>query len=296
MIIPRVGTGYFTRAAAESLMVPGFNDSVQLGEIGQVKLSSAVVMHARQFGGTPFAVVKWRGIALDRFDGRNWLQTGRKRSPLLPAAEGEYPLRPVVQTRDTVRYEVFLEPLATTALFGPHQLRAVSGRLPNLEYDNEDSVYLRFPALRRIQYQVLSEIPSRTGLSAGGVPNQSIREEITSRYLQLPNDIDPRITQLATEITARGRSGLEKAALIESHLKRNYAYTLNLTWNPGPQPLSTFLFSAKAGHCEYFAVQVFAFVLSLTLSPQIFFRCDIGLNFSGHQKLRITVHHASRVR
>src|SRR5207302_4337115 len=35
--------------------------------------------------------------------------------------------------------------------------------------------------------------------------------------------------------------------------KREYKYTLELTWDPGDQPISTFLFSAKAGHCEYFA-------------------------------------------
>jgi hypothetical protein len=41
--------------------------------------------------------------------------------------------------------------------------------------------------------------------------------------------------------------------LVELHLKRFYAYTLNLNWDPGPQPLATFLFKSKAGHCEYFA-------------------------------------------
>src|SRR5947199_10824344 len=34
-VIPRVGTGYFTRAPMQSLLVTGFEDSVHLGEIGQ---------------------------------------------------------------------------------------------------------------------------------------------------------------------------------------------------------------------------------------------------------------------
>src|SRR5262249_13948399 len=55
------------------------------------------------------------------------------------------------------------------------------------------------------------------------------------------------------DIAAKGRSTLEKAALVESYLKRNYRYTLDLTWAPGPEPISTFLFNAKSGHCEYFA-------------------------------------------
>src|SRR3989441_4575086 len=116
LIIPRVGTGYFTRAASQSLLISGFTDSVQLGEIGQVKLSSAVVMHARQISGSPFAVLKWRGIALDRFDGHNWYKTDRKRR-LLQSPDGEFWIRPVVEQSDVARYEMLLEPLATNTLF-----------------------------------------------------------------------------------------------------------------------------------------------------------------------------------
>jgi transglutaminase-like putative cysteine protease len=255
LIIPRVGTGYFTRAAAESLLVTGFNDKVELGEIGQVKRSNAVVMHARQIGGTPFALVKWRGITLDLFDGRNWLKTDRQRFPVRPSAGGRFPIRPIVHPRDAVRYEIVLEPLATNALFGPHRVREVSGRLQSLEYDSGESVYLHFPTVRRIQYQVLSEIPDRTRLFANSpVVEDRIPDEFRYRYLQLPSDIDPRVQQLAQKITAKAKSGLEKAALIETYLKRNHAYTLDLTWTPGStQPLSAFLFEAKAGHCEYFA-------------------------------------------
>src|SRR6267143_3691801 len=94
-LIPRVGTGYFSRATVASLLLSGFTDNVQLGEIGEVKLSSAVVMHARQIRGTPFGVLKWRGISLDRFDGHNWYKTDRRRRQLQPSGEGEYWVRPI---------------------------------------------------------------------------------------------------------------------------------------------------------------------------------------------------------
>ena len=42
LIIPRVGTGYFTRAAVQQLLVSGFTDTVELGDIGQVKQNTAV--------------------------------------------------------------------------------------------------------------------------------------------------------------------------------------------------------------------------------------------------------------
>jgi hypothetical protein len=78
-------------------------------------------------------------------------------------------------------------------------------------------------------------------------------DDIPARYLQLPKGIDPRVEQLAAEITANGKSTFDKALLVEGYLKRHYAYTLDLNWKSGPQPLSTFLFEKKAGHCEYFA-------------------------------------------
>jgi len=254
LLIPRVGTGYFTRAAVQSLLVSGYNDTVQLGEIGQVKLSNAVVMHARQISGSPFGISKWRGIALDHFDGHNWAKTDRKRSTVYSSVDYEFPIRPVVKASATARYEILLEPLATNTLFGPYQVRLVSGRLQLLEHDNDDSVYLRFPAARRIKYEVLSEIPDRSArMPAGSAATSDIPDKTRSRYLQLPRGMDPRITDLASKITAAEKSAFENASLVESYLKRNYKYTLDLSWKPGPQPLSTFLFESKAGHCEYFA-------------------------------------------
>jgi transglutaminase-like putative cysteine protease len=254
-IIPRVGTGYFSRATTPSLLLSGFSDSVQLGQIGQVKLSTAVVMHARQLAGTPFSVLKWRGIALDRFDGSNWSKTDRKRRQVVPSPDGDYRLRPVTQARDSVRYEILLEPLATNTLFGPHQVRSVSGRLNGIgvETDGADSIYMRVSTPRRVKYEVLSELANRAGMVGESRKEGTIPPDIGARYLQLPDEFDPRITQLARQITDKGDSTIEKASMVEYHLKRNYAYTLELNWTPGPQPVATFLFEAKSGHCEYFA-------------------------------------------
>jgi hypothetical protein len=94
---------------------------------------------------------------------------------------------------------------------------------------------------------VSSKIPSRAGTA--NVPPLENKD----RYLQLPQNLDPRVADLAREITKDGTTPYEKASLIESYLRRKYRYTLNLTWTPGPQPLPMFLFDAKTGHCEYFA-------------------------------------------
>jgi hypothetical protein len=40
---------------------------------------------------------------------------------------------------------------------------------------------------------------------------------------------------------------------MESYLRNNFTYTLNMTQNAGTDPLAQFLFRSRAGHCEYFA-------------------------------------------
>jgi len=71
--------------------------------------------------------------------------------------------------------------------------------------------------------------------------------------LQLPPKLDPRIPQLAQKITAAAENPYDKSVVLESYLRRNFGYTLNLAGKPGADPLPQFLFVTKAGHCEYFA-------------------------------------------
>jgi protein-glutamine gamma-glutamyltransferase len=245
--IPRVGTGYFSRPSGPTVLLSGFSDNVRLGEIGEIKLSSAIVMRARRAGGKPSSPLRWRGIALDRFDGRTWHKSELSHSGIAPDENGVFMIRTPERPSNLVRYDILLEPMATTTLFGPYRVDSITSRVEGITIDHDESMFLRIPQQRRIQYRVSSEIPDRTGYS--DVPQL----ENIERYLQLPDNLDPQVTQLALEITRTGKNPYEKASLIESYLRRNYRYTLNLTWTPGPQPLETFLFAARNGHCEYFA-------------------------------------------
>jgi transglutaminase-like putative cysteine protease len=204
-------------------------------------------MRAKRSSGKPSSGLRWRGIALDRFDGRGWHKTDISHNGIAPDDNGMFLVRPQESPNDVVRYDILLEPMATTTLFGPYRIDSVTSRVEGIAVDHDESVFLRIPQQRRIQYQVVSKIPNRNGTA--NVPPLENEE----RYLQLPQNLDPRVAELAREITRNGTTPYEKASLIESYLRRNYRYTLNLTWTPGPQPLPMFLFDAKTGHCEYFA-------------------------------------------
>jgi protein-glutamine gamma-glutamyltransferase len=251
-MIPRIGTGYFTRASVPPLLLSGFSDSVELGQIGNLKLSSAVVMHARRITGTAHAVLKWRGVVLDTFNGVTWSRSKRSRDGVTGENSNYIFINGPVKG-ELVTYEILLEPIATTALFGPYQVRQISGRqIPGVEKDADGAVFTRVQQGQRLQYRVTSEIAVRP---PAGKPSafQGSPEDVHANYLRLPDSVSPRIRELAAQITHDAKSPMEKAFLIESHLRKNYTYTLDLTWNPGNQPLEQFLFTAKTGHCEYFA-------------------------------------------
>jgi protein-glutamine gamma-glutamyltransferase len=252
-VIPRMGTGYLSRASVPPLLLSGFTDSVELGQIGQLKKSSSIVMHSRRVSGTPFAVLKWRGIALDTFDGMSWSRRIRAKQIIQPQND-TYIFRSGPLRGELATYEILLEPLATSSLFGPHRVRQISGhQIPGIEIDNDESIFTRYQLPQRLQYRVQAESEKRMPQASTAGESSAIPNETLNAYLQLPGNLDPQIRNLANEITRDTQNPMEKAARVEAYLRKNYKYTLSLTWNPGNDPLSTFLFRAKSGHCEYFA-------------------------------------------
>src|SRR3989442_124799 len=76
----------------------------------------------------------------------------------------------------------------------------------------------------------------------------------SARYLELPPNLDPRIGTVTRDVIKKSgaKTWYDAAHAIESYLRENYGYTLELK-AAGPDPLADFLFNVKQGHCEYFA-------------------------------------------
>jgi hypothetical protein len=83
-----------------------------------------------------------------------------------------------------------------------------------------------------------------------------------SAYMGLPDtgyrspQVIERIHQLALSVTeaAGAVTPYDKAVAVESYLRSNYVYTLNVPQTPrGTDPLEYFLFTSKRGYCEYYA-------------------------------------------
>jgi hypothetical protein len=267
-LIPRFTTGYMSSLSLQPSLMTGFSEDVTLGEIGQIKKNSAVVMHIRIDGDFFRAEnVHWRGIVLTNFDGKRWFTPAQDPRVISPDMDGAYWFAPAgLPTGDfyPLHYTVLLEPIATDAVFIAPRPETVRGRflngtnrsggLPRRGYlllDRTGSIFNPFHNDKKVGYQGVSNLPT--------IPPPQLRkappvdpEQIEETYLQLPR-IDPRIRKLAEEIAAGSRNEYDKAANIERYLKTRYAYTLDLTGPPVDDPLANFLFVRHAGHCEYFA-------------------------------------------
>jgi len=277
-LIPRFNAGYLSGFNLQPSLITGFSDDVELGQIGEIKKSSEVVMRISVHGNPLIARnMHWRGIALTTFDGRRWYTESHDPAALGEGFDGWITIPPEVAVERRyslpLAYTVMLEPVASDAVFvasEPDRIHGdffgppLPGRLLRRSYLTEDktgSLANPFHNFAAMRYDAVSQLPE--------VPPEALRaspqiypDALRSTYLQLPQ-IDARIPALAKTITARALNPYDKARAVESYLRTNYGYTLDLSGTPPTDPLAYFLFQKRAGHCEYFAAAMTVMMRSL---------------------------------
>ena len=253
LLLPRIAVGVYSRPMGRSRMTAGFTDRVELGEIGTIKESDAVVMHVRLGSlGTGVPVnLKWRGIALDHYDGRSWMRS-RPARIRASARGGFYQLENYIQGTQLLEQTFFLEALSTDVIFAAHKVKAITSDVGLLQRDAGGSLFTARHDLQKIRYGATSEItpPDPEFIPAQPGPfTASVKETC----LQLPR-LDDRIAALAREVTRSIAHPYQKALALERYLRGNYGYSLELKGTPhSSDPIAMFLFDVRKGHCEYFA-------------------------------------------
>jgi hypothetical protein len=277
-VFPRFSAGYFARTGSQPSLMSGFSDSVELGQIGEIKKGTAIVMRVRTGSPVQYPMLRWRGVALSDFDGRRWFTADRTRYVASPEATGWIHLAPLIQMEGRsaaeLRFTILLEPMASDALFAPAELRDLRGNFESdggtynslmhrgdLFVDSGGSVFNPYHNYSQVRYEGISLLPVARPAEARNAA-MDYPGEIRNTYLQLP-PLDSRIPDFARQITASAPTSFDKALVMESYLRRNFTYTLNLTGKPGHDPLANFLFVTKAGHCEYFASAMAVMLRSL---------------------------------
>jgi uncharacterized protein (DUF58 family) len=242
----------------------GLSDRVDLGFFGPLRKNSARVLRLSfpdAPGGTPPSpVLHVRAAAFDDFVGRRWVRTtgdfavrdgdrpimsrdgvfrlrGRRGRILFPGFDPEKPV---------LTQEFFVFPLIGSFVFSVGGIAALETDSYSASFDLNDSVGFPYLYNSPTRYRVLSQ-------SAGPDFYRGIEGYdalLRDKFLKL-NSNNPRWLASAKELTNRFPSPFGKARALEADFRTRYSYSLTSADNR--QDLERFLWTSRAGNCEYFA-------------------------------------------
>src|SRR5712671_478982 len=304
-VLPRMSAGYMGAYSFGTDFSTGFSDRVQLGRIGQIQQSNAVVMHI-QIDGDKVGVydLRWRGVALAEFDGHSW-SNPRQQFVLQRGADNSFSI-PLFGTKimalsgpeerrvreKVIHYRVLMEPIGTNDFFLAPWARSVKGEYHTVSVDAGAAVYDLDGQHQIGVYEADSDIgtPSPEQLRKA---SEDYPPQVSGSYLRLPV-IDPRIPRLAAQIVGSALGNYDKALAIEHYLKTHFGYTLQLPRTAMKDPLANFLFERKQGHCEYFASSMAVMLRTLGIPARVVngFRSDEFNDLTGNYVVRAKNAHA----
>lgn len=247
LTFPRVSQGWSGRGDAAISSIAGFSDEVSLGQHGStIAVNPEIVLRVEFPDGPPASVggLHWRGRSYDHFDGVRW-----SRSRALPPSSAPRSWYRNRWDGETITQRIFGAALEARVLFALH---------PALDIAAENGMQPLFDNAGDFLYWG-SVAPVYTVRSMAARPPASMLREADdgftppARYfLQLPDDLDPRIRALADSLTAGLETRWDKAVAIERWLG-TLGYTRTLPGTAAETSLDHFLFERREGHCEYFS-------------------------------------------
>ncbi len=242
----------------------GFDTNLDLRYRGG--LSNDIVMYVRSPSRS-----YWRSHSYDFYTGTGWTQSDKTLTDLkrrhrvqfklplppgspLPGASGSEKAAPsptsqaqqrIVQSFTLVRDQ----PNLIFAAYRPAEIFITAERI---SLDSGDGLRLPKPLKAGMTYSVISDRPEFDP----DLLRQTSTEyppEITSRYLQLPDNISGRVRNLASTLTAPYDNPYDKVMVLNDHLLTEYPYNFFPPPHPsGAEVVDTFLFEDQEGVCEQY--------------------------------------------
>lgn len=218
-------------APGGSLVVAG----ERVGVGGSISLSPKV-----QFVVEADEEAYWRAGVYDRFTGQGWVRTSA------PSADSGYDRPPGptkrVRQRVTAKRSLGVMPAAAAPIDvsgEDYELTAFGNPQPSGSLGEGES------------YSVVSAVSDATvpTLQRAGT---KYPDDITSRYLQLPESTSKRVGALTANITSGAETPYQKANAIESWLETHKSYSLSVP-RPDGNIVNQFLFEQTKGYCVYYA-------------------------------------------
>ncbi len=254
----------------------GFDEEVQLGQLGEILENDSVVMTVElsDQDGNPYHPdheLLWRGVTLIKYDRKKWHRQGKATEMVVSAA-------PVAPSEiRTIHQKIKLEPNDSNTLFCIRPVLLFgSSRRPNFppSLSGNDGTLLR-PLDRRggaYDYEVTSDADPNALQLYEAIPSGGGRNMLV---------IDPKLKErlrkiaepIVAKIPADGEEGMRPRALaLERFLRESgqFSYTLQMdVKDPSLDPVVDFLVNRKEGHCEYFASALALLLRSIDIPSRV---------------------------
>lgn len=290
---PRLGQGL--SLSGPSSLTTGFSESVQLGDVGQLKQNSQVVMRIEfEKDGKPHrpeSPVYWRGVVLDHFNGSSWFSTVKPKWKFSNQPGVGVRLLPLNPKASVIRQNLYMDAFGSDVIFSRGLPLLVDGNFQSLQVNDSFSLKSLDWQNRSRRVTLVSSATSSRNSPASRIFNDH-SSPLLKKFLQLPA-MSPQITRLARSLTENATTDASKANNILGHLRSSeFGYTLEQTQSSEQTPLDHFLFTRKKGHCEYFASSM-VMLLRLSGVPARLVNGFMGLEWNDlGEYMVVRQHHA----
>lgn len=241
VVLPRTQMPLWNFLNPKPTAAIGMTDEVRPGSVAELAESGQVAFRV-EVQELPADRLYWRGIVLNRLDGKIW-----KRGKEIP--EEKLLLQPSAE----VLLTFFSEPKADRYLVTLDQPRVVERVRHRMA--NDGVATGRWSAGRKVSYRVRAQPTARSRLQG---PAET--------YLALPDNLSARVRAVGAQLAAPGGGFQQRVERLEAFFLRQKLSYSNQRLPPTENPVATFLFETRRGYCEYFASS-FAILLRLAGVP-----------------------------
>jgi protein-glutamine gamma-glutamyltransferase len=271
LAFPRVGFTWLVVSPVQPNRVVGFSDKVDLGGVGLIRTDPTLVMRVvpGQLGsGPPLRKNLYlKGATFDKYDGRGWQRSAR----ISHAQDVDMALVPFdryPRESDEI-WKIELEPIQPPVVFLPAEAVALEILDENRRPGRFRS-FIHLGAFGEVEYSS----PNQSGLTyrayvpKGGRFAEPRRSILTEAYLVVPDNLSPRIRDLAEKWAQGLEDPVAIANRFQERLRSGYRYDLASPSGAAADPLDHFLFVSKAGHCEFYSTAMAVMLRTLGIATR----------------------------
>ncbi len=267
LVLPRQAGATRTQSGAPlARHLTGFDEEVQLGQLGEILENDSVVMTV-QLSDETGSVIRpdeeplWRGVTMLHYEDGRWVRQAKGTQSVV-----SFKKDPRLENGKLIRQKIKLEPIDSATLFGIRPILDASSIFQKVEpsFSNNDGTLFRSDLLSGdIRLRGRSPIATRkatrhtrhrrtpTATTATTPSCPSLRSCVPgskqSPSRSLPTSIPIGLIPSCHQARARA---------LEAYLRESgkFTYTLQMeVFDRTLDPVEDFLVNRKSGHCEYFA-------------------------------------------